>query len=125
PWVSIQAWVRVLCDLHNMPYSRQMWRMFTDTFDVYLCILRGVETRINVALKRTDPNWRVTHSCPSCQYKLVDDPPLRVAVIGALDGNQSLKRVRLREGLEADPRVFQSTYHVSEEVVNRFRYDVK
>ncbi|KAI0310830.1 hypothetical protein OF83DRAFT_1226273, partial [Amylostereum chailletii] len=125
PRVSVQAWVCVLCDLHNMPYSWQLWRMFTDTFNVYLRILRGIDARVNSILKRTDANWCVTHSCPSCQYKLVDDPPLRVAVISALDGNQSLKRVRLREGLEADPHTFQSTYYVPEEEVNRFQYDVK
>ena len=48
-----------------------------------------------------------------------------VAVIGALDGNQSLKRVRLREGLNADPHKFRSNYYLSESDVNVFQHDIK
>ncbi|KAI0055191.1 hypothetical protein BV25DRAFT_1930474 [Artomyces pyxidatus] len=125
PRVSIQAWIRVICDLHDITYQRTQWQHFSDTFDVYLKILAGVEGQVNQALSRQDPSWRVLHSCPPCQYKLDTEIPLEVSVIGALDGNQSLKRVRLREGLESDPRVFASTYYISEDDVNQFKYDVK
>ncbi|KAI0038235.1 hypothetical protein FA95DRAFT_1567860 [Auriscalpium vulgare] len=125
PRVSIQAWVRVICDLHNLTYERMYWQHFTDTFDVYLKILAGAQARVNHELGRSDADWRIRHSCPCCQYKLLDDPDLQVEIIGAMDGNQSLKRVRLREGLKADPRVFKSTYYISEDDVDQFKYDVK
>ena len=48
-----------------------------------------------------------------------------VTVIGALDGNQSLKWVCLREGLDADPRKFHSDYYLSENDVNVFQHDIK
>ena len=48
-----------------------------------------------------------------------------VTVIGTLDGNQSLKRVCLWEGLDADPRKFHSDYYLSENDVNVFQNDIK
>ncbi|KAI0059962.1 hypothetical protein BV25DRAFT_1918089 [Artomyces pyxidatus] len=125
PRVSIQAWIKVICDIHNLTYQRTYWRHFSDTFDVYLKILEGVEQRVLRALGREDPEWRVLHSCPPCQYKLADETNMEIAVIGAFDGNQSLKRVRLREGLTQDPRAFSSTYYIGEDTVNRFQHDVK
>jgi len=50
---------------------------------------------------------------------------MEVAVIGALDGNQSLKRRKLRDGLEDEPRTFSSSYFIPEDEVNHFQYDVK
>ena len=47
-----------------------MWRHFTDTFDVYLRLLRAVEQHLNEVLGRADPDWRVKHSCPCCHYKV-------------------------------------------------------
>jgi hypothetical protein len=44
--------------------------------------------------------------------------------MGVLDGNQSLKRIHLREGAHSDPRNFTSNYYISEENVDRFKYDV-
>ncbi|KAI0044055.1 hypothetical protein FA95DRAFT_1497723, partial [Auriscalpium vulgare] len=127
PRVSIQAWVRVICDLHNLTYERVYWQHFLDTFDIYLKILTAVQARVDEELGRADENWRIHHSCPPCSRfgLLVGDPVLKVEMIGAMDGNQSLKRVRLREGLKADPRVFKSTYHISEEEVDKYKHDVK
>jgi hypothetical protein len=50
---------------------------------------------------------------------------LPVSVIGAMDGNQSLKRARLRDGLIDDPREFKSNYFIDEDAVNKFKHDVK
>ncbi|KAA1473373.1 hypothetical protein DENSPDRAFT_765398, partial [Dentipellis sp. KUC8613] len=126
PRLSIQAWIQSLCDLHNVNYRRTYWRHFSEAFDVYLKILREVETRVAVELQRSDdPHWRVKHSCPACRYKLVDDPTMDIEFIGSLDGNQSLKRVRLREGFEGDPRVFHSGYYIREGEVETFKHDVK
>ncbi|KAI0245157.1 hypothetical protein BJV78DRAFT_1078764, partial [Lactifluus subvellereus] len=125
PRLSIQAWVRSICDYHDMTYHRSYWQHFSDTFDVYLKIKRGVEHRILQVLDRTAPNWRIKHSCPCCQNELLGETPLEVSVIGVLDGNQSLKRVHQREGVNPDPRQFTSDYYISEELVDRFKHDVK
>lgn len=36
-------------------------------------------------------------TCPSCQYRLVEDKELPVRMITAMDGNDSLKRVERKE----------------------------
>lgn len=46
-------------------------------------------------------------------------------MIGAQDGNQSLKRADLCSGVYEDPRRFDSSYHLSEEKVDVFKYDIK
>jgi hypothetical protein len=56
---------------HQFPYSKTLWRQFTDTFDVYLMILREVQKRIAEVLGHAEPHWREKNSCPSCQYKVV------------------------------------------------------
>ena len=125
-----------------MSYHRSYWRHFSDTFDIYLKIKRGVEDRILQVLDRTAPDWRVKHSCPCCQnevmefnvsfaflnkdgHKLPGETPLEVSVIGMLDGNQSLKRVHHREGINPDPHQFTSDYYISEGLVDQFKHDVK
>ena len=50
---------------------------------------------------------------------------LEISLMGAIDGNQSLKRADLRAGAHEDPRRFQSSYHLSEEKVDVFKYDIK
>ncbi|KAH9972566.1 hypothetical protein BGW80DRAFT_1119934, partial [Lactifluus volemus] len=119
PRLSIQAWVRTLCDYHNITYHSKYWQYFSETFDVYLKILRGVDVRVHEALGRTSPHWRARHSCPCCQHKVPGETPLPVSLIGVLDGNQSLKR------LNTDPRTFVSDYYIAEDTVNQFKYDVK
>jgi len=41
-----------------------MWRHFTDTFDVYLRLLRAVEAASQRSAGRADPDWRVKHFLP-------------------------------------------------------------
>ncbi|KAI0259648.1 hypothetical protein BC834DRAFT_833130 [Gloeopeniophorella convolvens] len=122
PRVSIQAWVRSICDYHNVR-SRSYWQHFSDTFNVYLKIRRGVELRVRESLGRLDHHWRVKSSCPCCQNQLPGEAPLQVSVMGVLDGNQSLKRVRLREGAVGDPREFTSDYYIPEDHVDVFKHD--
>ena len=54
-----------------------------------------------------------------------DEPPLVPTIEGSMDGGQSLRRVAMREDFEEDPHVFNSSYLISEEDVDRFKYDVK
>ena len=56
--------------------------------------------------------------------QLCEDKELEVTLIGALDGNQLLKRVRLREGQDGDPCAFDSNYYVSEAEVDELRRSI-
>ena len=44
-------------------------------FDVYLVILRAVQSRVNQALRRDDPSWRLQHYCPACTFKVCFQHP--------------------------------------------------
>jgi hypothetical protein len=117
---------RIFCLTHSqIPYNAGYWQYFSDTFDVYLKILRGVDAQIQETLGRSDTHWRVLHSCPCCQHKVPGEEPLQVSLIGVLDGNQSLKRARFRECLNTNPRNLVSDYFIPEDIVNRFKHDVK
>ncbi|KAF8580518.1 hypothetical protein K439DRAFT_1662761, partial [Ramaria rubella] len=71
---SIQQWVKVLCELSN----------FSDAFDTYLVILRQVDQAIKVQLNQN------TGSCTD-ENKLARETELNPSVMGAIDGNNSLK----------------------------------
>ena len=90
----------------------------SDAFDVYLEILRRVETRVDRALGRDSPNWRLLHSCPSCQNRQPDEDQLEYDVLLSLDGNNSLKR--FGDAGKADRRHFESNYYLSREEVDSF-----
>lgn len=51
-------------------YEAHFRVQFSEAFDVFLHILRIVELRMNTALRRSDPSWRLKHSCPPCTYKV-------------------------------------------------------
>jgi len=54
-----------------------------------------------VALGRQADDWRIRHSCPACTYKLRDEVRLIFAMLWAMDGNDSLKRI-LRRAANAE-----------------------
>lgn len=89
---SLQAFTRTLCDLHNESWRPAYTRHFSQAFDVYLSILRQIDTLVAEALKQDTPNYRLLHSCPSCQYKLNGEPDLEYGLLLSIDGNNSLKR---------------------------------
>jgi hypothetical protein len=109
----------------QIPYYAGYWQYFSDTFDVYLKILRGVDAQIQETLGRSDTHWQVLHSCPCCQHKVPGEEFLQVFLIGVLDGNQSLKHMQFREGLNTDPRSLVSNYFIPEDIVNKFKHDIK
>ncbi|EPT04922.1 hypothetical protein FOMPIDRAFT_1045594, partial [Fomitopsis schrenkii] len=72
PRLSIQAQVRALCRLHAVTYNRTLEVQFSIAYDVYLEILRHVDSRVDA---------------------LQDKPPLKYSMLVTMDGNQSLKLV--------------------------------
>ncbi|KAF8587420.1 hypothetical protein K439DRAFT_1614349 [Ramaria rubella] len=101
PQLSIQQWVKILCDLANI-YSQAIRDQFLDAFDTYLDILCQVDQAI----------------------KLAREAELNPSMMGVLDGNNSLKWF-VRKDRRSDVLTFQSNYFISHEYVNRFKDEVK
>lgn len=82
PQLGLQAFTRVLCDLHNVrtpliaitleliklqvTYQPFLRRQLSIAFDVYLATLRGIETDANVGLERSAREWRLRNACAAC-----------------------------------------------------------
>ncbi|KAF8344672.1 hypothetical protein F5887DRAFT_1062040 [Amanita rubescens] len=96
PHLAIQPFICGLCDLHGIceqiPFTSHRSQQFSDCYDLYLDIQRGVRHRVDTVLQR-GPDWRVKNACPACTYKLKDELPMRFSMLIAMDGNDSLKRI--------------------------------
>ncbi|KIY46451.1 hypothetical protein FISHEDRAFT_47269 [Fistulina hepatica ATCC 64428] len=126
PSFSVEAFAKVICDLYNVAYWRSYRIMLSDAFDIYLRILRYIDKRVQGALGRDQPNYRVQNACTACCYKLEDEPPLVINRMLVMDGNNSLKRIAgLRERTRGDCSAFDSDYFISEEFVNSFAHEVQ
>ncbi|KAG2342409.1 hypothetical protein BDR05DRAFT_976534 [Suillus weaverae] len=101
PQLSIQAFVKTMCDLHGVAFHRHLSRQFSIAFDLYLQVRRSVAAMVSESLRRDTPDWRLKHACPACTYTLTDEPELIFSLLYAMDGNDSLKRV-LRRSLDTD-----------------------
>ncbi|KAI5985372.1 hypothetical protein EDD15DRAFT_2390180 [Pisolithus albus] len=96
PHLSIQAYVKSLCDMHGVPFYNHRSRQFSIALDVYLQIIALISNLVRRALQHDQPDWRLKHCCPACTYKLQDEPAMRFKMLFAQDGNDSLKRVATR-----------------------------
>ncbi|KAG1743589.1 uncharacterized protein EDB91DRAFT_1051106, partial [Suillus paluster] len=128
PRFSIQAQCKTLCHLHNIPYRAYLNTQFSAVYDVYLEILHRVKTRLNDALGRNTPNWRLLNSCPCCVYKLEGEPPLPFEWLVTVDGNNSLKCwASSTYGLQPREDSWQprSDYWVDWMAINKFQNEVR
>ncbi|KAJ6501846.1 hypothetical protein DFH09DRAFT_1102393 [Mycena vulgaris] len=129
PRLGIQAWVRALCDMHGVPPRTHLGTQFSIAFDLYLAILAVVEKRVQVALGRDAPNWRLKNACPCLHAEL------EIPMLLTIDGNNSLSRFLTRERDEwqedstlatgasrewIDEREAPGDYYLSREEVDRF-----
>ncbi|KAJ7740402.1 hypothetical protein B0H14DRAFT_2638071 [Mycena olivaceomarginata] len=106
PQLAIQSFVKLLCDLHGVPYRPYLRQQFSTAYDIYLEIRRQTDCLVNSALGRNTPNWRLKHTCPACMYKLEGEDELIFSMLFNMDGNDSLKRVLKRlktDGSEEEP----------------------
>ncbi|KAG2126906.1 hypothetical protein DEU56DRAFT_958995 [Suillus clintonianus] len=108
PQLSIQAFVKTMCDLHGVGFHRHLSRQFSIAFDLYLQVRRSVAAMVAESLRRDSPDWRLKHACPACTYTLTDEPQLTFSLLYAMDGNDSLKRV-LRRSLDTDDSLSTSS----------------
>ncbi|KIJ95214.1 hypothetical protein K443DRAFT_124935 [Laccaria amethystina LaAM-08-1] len=103
PHLAINSFVKALCDLHGVLFRPYLRKQFSICFDVYLAILLCVDQRIQIAIKRDDPGWRLHHACPACTYKLTGEPKLLFSILVTMDGNDSLKHIQHRKPAPLDP----------------------
>ncbi|KAJ7585534.1 hypothetical protein C8J56DRAFT_1165901 [Mycena floridula] len=97
PRLTIQPFVKTLCDLHGIPFRRYLAMQFSIAYDLYLDVLHLVRKRVAVSLGRDDANWRLANACPCCLYELDDEPQLQYSMFFTMDGNDSLKRMHRHE----------------------------
>ncbi|KAJ7451074.1 hypothetical protein FB451DRAFT_1284595 [Mycena latifolia] len=105
PRLGIQPYVRALCDIHGVAFRSYLSTQFSIAFDVYLATLAEVEKRIQKALGRDTPNWRLKNACPPCMYKLEGEPELLLPLLTTMDGNNSLRRFKQTSRPEEDDEV--------------------
>ncbi|THG99052.1 hypothetical protein EW026_g3227 [Hermanssonia centrifuga] len=127
PKLSIYGQVKALCHLHKQPFRRTLVEEFSMTFDVYLEILHCIDQRVNRALRRDAPDWRLRNICPPCMYTLTGEPELPLSLLCEMDGNSSLKLVdsAIRAGVpRTDEHTFRSDIWITPEEVDRFKDEV-
>ncbi|KAG2137761.1 hypothetical protein BD769DRAFT_1626713 [Suillus cothurnatus] len=133
PQLSIQAFVKTMCDLHGVGFHRHLSRQFSIGFDLYLQIRRCVAAMVAELLRRDSPDFCLKHACPTCTYTLTDEPKLTFSLLNAMDGNDSLKRV-LRRSLDTDDclgtsselptgQQLESDHYLSRTFVDQFTRD--
>ncbi|KAJ7430639.1 hypothetical protein B0H11DRAFT_1763763 [Mycena galericulata] len=95
PRLGIQPFVRALNDIHGVAPRPYLSTHFSIAFDVYLAVRAIVDGRVQAALGRDTPDWRLKNACPACLYKLEGEPELEIPLLATIDGNNSLKRFSL------------------------------
>ncbi|KAJ7726036.1 hypothetical protein DFH07DRAFT_970647 [Mycena maculata] len=84
PRLGVQAFTRMLCDIHGVAPRPYLGAQFSVALDLYHAVRADVDSRVQVALGRDAPNWRLKNSCPACLYKVEDEPTLLIPVISVL-----------------------------------------
>ena len=108
PHVTVNSFVKTLCDIHCVPFKPYLLRQFSIAFDLYLSIRTAVDRQVQVSLDRDDPDYRIKHLCPSCTYVLEDEEKLKFSMLYTVDGNDSLKRIIRREELPQPTKEVQT-----------------
>ncbi|KAJ3871408.1 hypothetical protein F5051DRAFT_463789 [Lentinula edodes] len=102
PRLSIQPFIKSLCDVQSFPFKPYLMHQFSSAYDAYLEVKSRIRKLVAQTLGRDSPNWRILHTCPCCQNELVEDDPLEIRMMVAMDGNDSLKRVERRKDAADD-----------------------
>ncbi|KAF8515264.1 hypothetical protein BU17DRAFT_76911 [Hysterangium stoloniferum] len=129
PRLSIQAWVKTLCDIHGVQFHSYLSRQFSIAFDLYLSICHTTDKIVQTSLNRDLPDWRLRHACA---YKLKDEKPLLFSLLFTMDGNDSLKRIQRRamdeDGMpgcsseHTDSRKVHDDFYLTREEVDKWAH---
>lgn len=113
---------RVLCDLHNITFTRSFRNRLSDAVDAIATIQRRVDQLVAAELGRGE-SWRMTDACPACAYQCVGEPSLAFARQFALDGNNSMKRF-IKSGSALD-NAFPFRYFLTRDEVDLCKNEVR
>ncbi|KAJ8092602.1 hypothetical protein PM082_006927 [Marasmius tenuissimus] len=97
PRQTIQPFIWAICDLHGIPFQHYLCVQFSNSFDALISVKNMIRTKVKQFLRRDQPNWRSLNACPACQYSVEGEKSLEIEFMGAMDGNESLKRVERQE----------------------------
>ncbi|KAJ7792123.1 hypothetical protein B0H14DRAFT_2394917 [Mycena olivaceomarginata] len=117
PRLGIQAFVRALCDIHGVAARPWLGTQFSVAFDIYLAVRARVDGRVQAALGRDAPDWRLKNACPACLYKLEGEPPPEVPLHKSLADGTSVPGASKELN---DNRVAPGDYYLPREDVNEF-----
>ncbi|KAL0564922.1 hypothetical protein V5O48_017110, partial [Marasmius crinis-equi] len=136
PKLAAHAFVKGLCDIHGVIYRPYLYQQFLITIDLYHDIQRIIDARVKKALGRDSKDWRLANACPCCMYKVVGEQSLLFSMLFAMDGNNSLKRMKRLEGVfdehgakvasagpsieHPDSRAVSSDFYLTRQEVDRF-----
>ncbi|KAI0261897.1 hypothetical protein BC834DRAFT_829607, partial [Gloeopeniophorella convolvens] len=124
PGLGVQGFVKSMCAIQQFPYVHTIEGLFSNAFDVYCDIRHRVQRRVDAALKRDSPDWRVKYGCPACGYKVrPDEVKLVPDRMHAIDGCDSQKRDKTAGA--CDERRFDGELFLSHDFVNGFHGEVK
>ena len=110
----------------KQPYQPHLADQLSSAYDTYLEIQCKVKQWQYHALSQ-DPHWDQMHVCVPCLYKVDDEPVMKFSLLGAMDGNNSLKLIdsTFHPGTSrTDSRTSESTRWISSEEVDMFRNEV-
>ncbi|KAJ3741659.1 hypothetical protein EV360DRAFT_5826, partial [Lentinula raphanica] len=93
PRLSIQAFVKSLCNLQGVPFKPYLCEQFSISFDLYLDVSLRTHTCVMKALGWDSDNWRLINTCSCCMYCVEGEPKFHFSILGTMDGNNSLKRL--------------------------------
>ena len=80
--------------------------MFSIAYDVYCQIQDEIERRLNEDLYETETDLFAA-MCPACIYRTDNEDELQHSMLAAMDGNESLKRVKRSKLMEdGETRVY-------------------
>ncbi|KAL0572064.1 hypothetical protein V5O48_009903, partial [Marasmius crinis-equi] len=97
PRLTIQPFVKSLCDIHCVPFRSYLSKQFSICYDLFLSLQAETRALVDKALGRDLDNWRLQNVCPCCTYPVKGEAELPYAMLFTMDGGDSLKRVARRE----------------------------
>ncbi|KAJ7190380.1 hypothetical protein GGX14DRAFT_382252 [Mycena pura] len=100
PSFSKHAFVKGICDISKIPFTKTLSQQFSIVYDVYLDIRERCRKRVAQKLGLDAPHTRLKTCCPACTYKLEGEEKLIFEMLFTMDGNDSLKRMLRRTKLE-------------------------
>ncbi|KAG6825030.1 hypothetical protein H0H92_005057 [Tricholoma furcatifolium] len=94
PDLTIEPFVKSLCDLHRIPFRPILSQHFSIALDLYLAIRTEAHRHVDAAINHDVDKWRLKNACAACTYKLEGEKDLVFKMLVTMDGNDSLKRLR-------------------------------